>query len=104
MNLLTSDDPPVSKMDPANNFEYRGWHVHIEVTGVEPSFSGRANLFLDGEHKCRLVLATCRADRVAARWALDSKARDYIDDWHAKRHTGNTGNTDFGELGCDQRR
>jgi hypothetical protein len=84
-------------MDQANNFEYRGWRVRMEVTGIDTSFSGHATLFLDGEQKCRLVLATSRADRVAARWALDSKARDYIDDWHSKRHTGTT---DFGELGA----
>ena len=84
------------QLDQANNFDYRGWHVQLEVKGDDSAFSGHASLTLDGEQKCRLVLATGRADPVTARWALDSKARDYIDDWNSRRHTGNT---DFGELG-----
>jgi len=86
-----------TKSDPANNFEYRGWHVQLELKGEDSTFSGRAQLSLDGETKCQLVLATGRLDPVTARWALDSKARDYIDDWNSMRHTGRT---DFGELGA----
>jgi len=89
-------DSPGAPFDQANNFEYRGWHVQLELTSNDSTFSGHANLSLEGEQKCRLVLATRRADRSTARWALDSKARDYIDDWTSKRHTGST---DFGELG-----
>jgi len=83
-------------MDQANNFEYRGWQVHIEVTGGDAMFSGHADLSLNGGLNCRIVLATSRNDRAAARWALDSQARDYVDDWTSNLHTGTT---DFSELG-----
>lgn len=86
-----------SPADPANNFEYRGWQVRIEVTVNNNAFSGHADLLLDDVQKCRVVLATSRSNSTSARWALDSKARDYIDDWHTRRHTGET---DFGELGA----
>ena len=89
------NNSPGATLDQANNFEYRGWHVQLKLTDDDSTVSGHANLSLDGEQKCRLVLATSRVDWVTARWALDSKARDYIDDWTSKRHTGNT---DFGEL------
>ena len=83
-------------MDRANNFEYRGWQVRLEVSGSDAIFAGHADLSLNGVQKCRLVLATSRNDRVAARWALDSKARDYIDNWTLNLHSGTT---EFGELG-----
>jgi hypothetical protein len=72
-------------------FEYRGWRVTMETGAAQEMFSGHADLFCNGEHKCRLVLATPRADGVSARWALDSKARNYIDSWAERVHTGDTG-------------
>jgi hypothetical protein len=82
--------------DTQNNFEYRGWLVSMEVSGSGADFSGHADLRLNGVQKCRVVLGTSRDDRSSARWALDSKARDYIDNWVANLHTGTT---DFGDLG-----
>lgn len=90
------NNSPGATLDQANNFEYRGWHVQLELTDNDSAVSGHAVLSLDGEQRCRLVLATDRVDWVTARWALDSKARDYIDDQTSKRHKGNA---DSGELG-----
>ena len=82
---------------PADNFEYRGWLVSIEVTGGETMFSGHADLHLDGDHKGRVVLAAGRADQAAARWALDSKARDFVDEWVTRSQAGATDVGAFGE-------
>ena len=69
----------------ANRFEYRGWLVDIEVTSADAGrFGGHADLRFDGTHKCRVTLATARADSSAARWALDSRARDFIDEWTSR--------------------
>ena len=67
-------------MRPAD-FEYRGWLVKIEIDHVDNYFSGHADLHHEGKSKCRLVLATTGLDINSARWALDSKARDFIDEW-----------------------
>jgi hypothetical protein len=72
-------------------FEYRGWIVKIEVDGLGECFAGHAELQHRGEFKCRVALATSRQDAESARWALDSKARDYIDAWTEQPHTGDTG-------------
>ncbi|WP_162593955.1 hypothetical protein [Variovorax sp. PBL-E5] len=74
-----------------SSFEYRGWWVSIETAASGEFFAGHADLRHRGEHKCRLVLSTSRADPATARWALDSKARDYIDAWSERQHTGDTG-------------
>jgi hypothetical protein len=69
----------------ATRFEYRGWLVEIEVTSADAGlFAGHADLRFDGSHKCRVTLATARLDSSAARWALDSKARDFIDEWTSR--------------------
>lgn len=74
-----------SDLPSANRFEYRGWLVEIEVTAAEAGrFAGHADLRFDGTHKCRVTLATARADGSAARWALDSRARDFIDEWTSR--------------------
>lgn len=77
-------------MENANNFEYRGWHVQLEVTRSGSTFSISADLRLQGQQKCRLVLSTTREDLVSAQWALDSKVRDYIDNYLTRAHTGTT--------------
>lgn len=82
------------KMQPAD-FEYRGWLVKIEIDHVDNYFSGHADLHHDGKYKCRLVLATTGLDSSSARWALDSKARDFIDEWTMRPRTGTTGLQDL---------
>lgn len=73
----------------ATRFEYRGWLVDIEVTAADGGhFAGYADLRFDGTHKCRVTLATARPDPTAARWALDSRARDFIDEWTSRPKPG----------------
>jgi hypothetical protein len=76
-----------------DGFEYRDWKVHIEVSGKQGHLSAHANLWLKGEQRCFLVLATSQEDRAAACAALGAKARAYIDDWTSRPHTGTTGFT-----------
>ena len=74
--------------DSGADFEYREWVVRVEVTGVREALSGDADLIRKGQHKCRLVLSTSRLDATAARLALGTKARDFIDDWLSRNETG----------------
>ena len=74
--------------DSGSEFDYREWLVRVEVTGDGEAFSGRADLRRKGQHKCRLVLSTSRLDAGAARLALSTKARDFIDDWMSRNETG----------------
>ena len=74
--------------DSGAEFDYRAWVVRVEVTGAGEAFSGRADLLWKGQHKCRLVLSTARLDAIAARVALGTKARDYIDDWMSRHEIG----------------
>jgi hypothetical protein len=70
------------------DFHYREWVVRVEVSGAGEAFSGRADLLRKGQHRCRLVLSTSRLDASAARLALGTKARDFIDDWMSRNETG----------------
>ena len=74
--------------DSGAEFDYRAWVVRVEVTGAGEAFSGRADLLWKGQHKCRLVLSTSRLDAGAARLALSTKARDFIDDWMSRNEAG----------------
>jgi len=74
--------------DTGGEFDYREWVVRVEVTGAGDAFSGRADLLRKGQHKCRLVLSTSRLDATAARLALGTKARDFIDEWMSRHETG----------------
>ena len=65
-------------------FNYRKWVVRVEITGAGEAFSGRADLFRNGRHKCRLVLSTARLDATAAKLELCTKARDFIDVWMSR--------------------
>ena len=73
------------------DFEYRGWLVKIDLNKDGAGFSGHADLHYDGKYKCRVVLATNGLDDRSARWALDSKARDFIDEWTMRPRRVNTG-------------
>jgi hypothetical protein len=81
--------------------EYRGWEVRVLVqAGSDGSagFAGHAELWLNGNHKCRIVLASSRPAMADARSALETKAHAFIDDWITRAHTGTTM---FGELESD---
>ena len=80
--------------DSGSEFDYRGWLVRVEVKGAGAAFSGRADLLRKGQHKCRLVLSNSRVDATAARVALDTKARDFIDDWMSR----NESDSNFSDL------
>lgn len=84
-------------VDSGAHFEYREWEVRVEVTGAGEAFSGRADLLRKGEHKCRLVLSTTRLDATAARLALGTKARNFIDNWISRNESGQS---PFSGLGC----
>lgn len=73
-----------------DDFEYRGWLVYIELTSTGDTIAGRADLHRDGMYKCRLVLASARLDRASACLALESKSKDFIDEWTARPHLGDS--------------
>ena len=75
----------------ATHFEYRGWNVRLEVTGAGAEFAGHAQLEHDGKLQSTVTLDSPRADASSARWALDSKARDFIDAWKGKPRAGPSG-------------
>jgi hypothetical protein len=80
--------------------EYRGWEIRRAVGVGEggAGFAGHAELWLNGDHKCRIALASSRPVEADARCALEAKARAFIDDWITRSHTGTTA---FGELESD---
>jgi hypothetical protein len=67
-------------MSSANNFEYRGWLVSVEIGASEHGFCGHGDLRSNGTHRCRVMLKTPRGDWRSALWALDGKARDFVDE------------------------
>ncbi|MGJ7506014.1 hypothetical protein [Variovorax sp. GT1P44] len=77
-------------LSPDSDFEYRGWLVRVETTLADQVYSGHADLLCDGVHRCRVVLTTSRMDLPSAQLALCSKARDFIDDWCTRDHSGTT--------------
>ncbi|MDM0075442.1 hypothetical protein QTH90_13660 [Variovorax sp. J2P1-59] len=77
-------------LSPDSEFEYRGWLVRVETTLTDEVYAGHADLLCEGVHKCRVVLATSRLDLPSAQLALCSKARDFIDDWCQRDHSGTT--------------
>ena len=72
-------------MDTADRteFEYRGWQVRIEPNGSEAPCAMHADLYYQGKYKCRVALSA-EMEPSCACWALDSKARDFIDEWSMK--------------------
>jgi hypothetical protein len=72
----------------ADRFWFKGWVVSIEVAGDKTMFSGRTHLHVYEEHKHRIVLATSRSEQAATRQALDSKARDFVEQWIARSQAG----------------
>ena len=82
-------------VDDYADFEYREWLVSVEITSGGEASSGHAVLFLQGQQKCRVVLTSLRLNETETRLALGTKARDFIDDWMSRDHTGDT---EFSEL------
>jgi len=87
--------------DRIDTAEYRGWEVRLAIGDADDGvagFGGHAELWLNGDHKCRIVLASSRTVEADARYALEAKARAFIDEWITRSHTGTTM---FGELESD---
>ncbi|MDM0109792.1 hypothetical protein QTH97_33085 [Variovorax sp. J22R24] len=82
-------------LSPDTDFEYRGWLVRLETTRADDVWSGHADLLYADVHRCRVVLATSRLDLPSARLALCARARDFIDDWSTRDHSGNTAFLEF---------
>jgi len=78
--------------------EYRGWEIRLLVAQGGDAYSGHAELWLNGDHKCRVVLASNRTSEAQARSALEHKSNTFIDEWITRSHTGTTM---FGELESD---
>jgi hypothetical protein len=80
-------------------FVYEGWEVRICLTvvndGHEIQAGGHADLWRDEVHKCRVALSGRFADEAETCDALERKARDWVDDWHSRDHTGQTGFADL---------
>ena len=72
------------------DFDYREWLVSIEITCAGEALSGHADLFWEGQQKCRVVLSSLRLNEAETRLALGTKARAFIDDWMSREHTGDT--------------
>ncbi len=75
-----------------SSFDHGDWHCDIELTGTtgEGYWAGHAELFRNGGFKCRVVLAGRFSDALVASTALERKARNVIDEWDARDHTGDT--------------
>lgn len=78
-------------------FAYDGWDIRISVdaTMLDGQAAGHADLWLGGEHKCRIALSGRFVDPATACDALAGKAKAWIDDWKVRLHSGDTG---FAEL------
>ena len=77
------------------DYEYRGWRIKVEASHVGNAYSGHADLYRKGQHKCRVVLTTSRLDEATARSALHKKACDFIDDWMTDHETGGSNFADL---------
>lgn len=73
------------------DFVHRDWIVRVEIEPAGEAFSGHADLYWQGHHKCRVALSTSRLDPTSARLALCAKARDFVDGWIARPHAGDSG-------------
>lgn len=71
-----------------------GWY-RWRSQAAEKRLQAHAVLFLQGQQKCRVVLTSLRLNETETRLALGTKARDFIDDWMSRDHTGDT---EFSEL------
>lgn len=74
-------------------FVYEAWEVRVclEATAAEGQSSGHADLWRDGEHRCRVALTGRFPDAASACDALERKAKSWVDEWNSRDHTGETG-------------
>lgn len=72
----------------SSRFEYNGWHVSIEIGNAADPKSCYAELSYWQHRICRVDLSTA-LDACAVRWALDSRACDFIDHcWSTRLRSG----------------
>ncbi|RZL92515.1 MAG: hypothetical protein EOP82_09990 [Variovorax sp.] len=73
-------------------FAYEGWEICICLTEAtaEGQAAGHADLSRDGDHKCRVALSGRFPDAESACDALERKARNWVDEWNSRDHSGNT--------------
>ncbi len=74
-----------------------GWEGHVHVLGrcAAGFVAGHADLYLENVYMCRIVLPRQFDDEWIAANVLQAKAVDWIEDWHRREHSGDTG---FSEL------
>ncbi|RST53262.1 hypothetical protein [Variovorax sp. MHTC-1] len=74
-------------------FVYADWEIRVclSALGADGQTAGHADLWREGAHLCRVALSGRFADEAQACDALERKARDWVDDWSSRDHTGNTG-------------
>jgi hypothetical protein len=74
-------------------FVYEGWEIRISLTAApaDGQVAGHADLWRRGIHKCRIALSGRFPDDASACGAPERKAKDWIDDWTSRDHTGNSG-------------
>jgi hypothetical protein len=75
-----------------HRIRYRAWDIVIRLTVVREGecISGHADLHQDGDHRCRLVLATLLSDPAEMIVQLEAKARAYVDDWQGRPSASGT--------------
>ena len=73
-------------------FVYEAWEVRVclEAAATEGQASGHADLWRDGEHKCRVALTGRFQDAESACDALERKAKAWVDEWSGRDHSGET--------------
>lgn len=76
---------------------YGLWEMHFhEVTAPDGSYlCSYVELQLESARKCRLSVVRPELERQAAISLLRARAIDWIDAWHRRDHTGNTGFADL---------
>ncbi|MBT2321481.1 hypothetical protein J7E62_03790 [Variovorax paradoxus] len=74
-------------------FVHAGWEISVclSVMGADGQAAGHADLWRDGAYLCRVALSGRFADEMQACEALEHKARDWVDDWNSRDHSGDTG-------------
>lgn len=88
----------MSTMPVSDSLRVSGLDCLDRVTVVGGEFASHADLQHDGKFVSKVRLATARSDVAGARWALDSKSRDFIDEWTMHRQLGIHGQNDLGQL------
>ena len=82
---------------PLRNEAYGLWEMRFhEVTAPDSSYlCAYVELQLESARKCRLSIVRPDLDTRASIDLLRARAIDWIDAWHRREHTGNTGFADL---------